>query len=230
MKGSVFMLKILVADDEATIREIVCLYLKKAGFQVFAAADGEAALQIETTKQPDLLLLDIMLPKYSGIELCQMITRDVPRIFLTAMSTENDKINGFSLGADDYITKPFSPRELVARVKAVLRRAGRLTEKSAISLPGMTLHIATQSVEIGDSVQPLTPKEFELLQLFLYSGGRLFSRQQILMNIWGYDYEGDERTVDTAIKRLRQKLAAADYTYIHTVRGSGYRFEAVKKC
>lgn len=224
------MLKILIADDEATIREIVALYLRKEGFTVFTAADGDAALEIETTQQPDLLLLDIMLPKHSGLELCELITRNVPRIFLTAMSTENDKIHGFSLGADDYITKPFSPRELVARVKAVLRRTGRMTEGMKIALPGLSVDTAAQSVIIDALVQQLTPKEFELLMLFIHNPNRIFSRQQLLTNIWGYDFAGDERTVDTAIKRLRHKLSSAPYHYIHTVRGQGYRFEAQKKC
>lgn len=224
------MIKILIADDEATIREIVSLYLRKEGYDVYTAADGEAALEIETSQQPDLLLLDIMLPKHSGLELCEMIKRSVPRIFLTALSTENDKITGFALGADDYITKPFSPRELVARVKAVLRRAGKLAESSEIKLPGLILNTETQTVTIESAVQQLTPTEFELLKLFIHNPNRIFSRQQLLTNVWGYDYDGDQRTVDTAIKRLRHKLSSAACNYIHTVRGQGYRFEVQQKC
>jgi two-component system response regulator ResD len=221
------MLKILVADDEATICEIVALYLKKAGFAVFVASDGEQALAIEMKEEPDLLILDVMLPKYTGLELCRMIKREVPRIFLTALSSENDKINGFSIGADDYITKPFSPRELVARVKAVLRRAG--LADAPLSSGALSLDIANQSAVLDGAPISLTPKECDLLKFFLQNKSRTFSREQLLTNIWGYDYAGDERAVDTTIKRLRQKLASEKFSYIHTVRGCGYKFEVQPK-
>lgn len=223
-------IKILVADDEPNICEVVQLYLKKEGFTVFTASDGEQALDIETQHRPDLLLLDVMLPKLSGWDICRSIERSVPVIFLTAKSAELDKMTGFSLGADDYVTKPFSPRELVARVKAVLRRSG-LLEDTGFSLKdsGLTVNPAQQSVMQDGHNITLSPKEFELL-LFLVRHPRIaFSREQLLTNVWGYDFDGDDRTVDATIKRLRQKINNEHFTYIHTVWGVGYKFEAVAK-
>lgn len=223
-------IKILIADDEPNICEVVQLYLEKEGFSVFAASDGEQALDIEAQHRPDLLLLDVMLPKISGWDICRSIERPVPVIFLTAKSAELDKITGFSLGADDYVTKPFSPRELVARVKAVLRRSG-LLEDTGLSLKdsGLTVNPAQQSVMQDGHTITLSPKEFELL-LFLVRHPRIaFSREQLLTNVWGYDFDGDDRTVDATIKRLRQKINSEHFTYIHTVWGVGYKFEAVAK-
>lgn len=220
-------MKILVADDEDTIREVISLYLKKEGFTVFEASDGEEALSIEETERPDLLLLDIMLPKLTGLEICQSIDRSVPIIFLTAKTAEQDKILGFSLGADDYITKPFSPREVVARVKAVMRRSGLTDDSFAVS--GLTVNNTEKSITICDKTFTLSPKEFELLIFFMRHPKQTFSRQQLLDNIWGYEFDGDERTVDAAIKRLRQKLLHEQYEYIHTIRGFGYRFEVLPK-
>lgn len=223
-------MKILIADDEATIREVVALYLEKEGFEVFAAADGEEALDLEVKERPDLLLLDIMLPKINGHEICRSIERKVPIIFITAKSAENDKIAGFSLGADDYITKPFSPREMVARVKAVLRRSGLLPDEAQpLKFPGLTVNPNDRTATVGGKTTALTPKEFELLRFLLRHPKQTFSREQLLNNIWGYDFDGDDRTVDAAIKRLRQKLAHPDYQYVHTARGLGYRFEVVGK-
>lgn len=219
-------MKILIADDEASIREVVALYLKKEGFSVLTASDGEEAFEIETNERPDLLILDIMLPKMTGLEVCQSIERSVPIIFLTAKTTENDKITGFSLGADDYITKPFSPRELVARTKAVLRRSGLFVESDAtLSAEGITIHPMTKSVNINNKEISLSPKEFELLSFLLRHPKQTFSRDQLLTNIWGYDYDGDGRAVDATIKRLRQKIQHPKYSYIHTIRGFGYKFE-----
>jgi DNA-binding response OmpR family regulator len=222
--------KILVADDEASIREVVQLYLEREGYTVHTAADGDTALEIEAETRPDLLILDIMLPGRSGWEICRSLTRRVPVIFLTAKSTEADKITGFSLGADDYVTKPFSPRELVARVKAVLRRSGLIfADGDELSFPGLTILPATQAaVKNGRSVS-LSPKEFDLL-LFLARHPRIvFSREQLLTNVWGYGFEGDDRTVDATVKRLRQKIADPDNTFIHTVWGTGYKFEVNPK-
>ncbi|CUH96450.1 putative transcriptional regulatory protein YclJ [Propionispora sp. 2/2-37] len=223
-------IKILVADDEVNICEVIQLYLEKEGFSVFAAHDGEQALLIETTKKPDLLLLDVMLPKMSGWDICRTVERQVPIIFLTAKSAESDKMTGFSLGADDYITKPFSPRELVARVKAVLRRSGLLqTSGSTLDFPGLIINPTTQTIEIDAQAATLTPKEFELL-LFLARHPKIaFSREQLLTNVWGYDFQGDDRTVDATIKRLRQKVNNDHYAYIHTVWGVGYKFEVNTK-
>lgn len=223
-------IKILVADDEPNICEVVELYLRQEGFDVYTAADGDAAMEVETEIQPDLVILDVMLPKMSGWEVCQAITRQVPVIFLTAKGTEPDKMTGFSLGADDYITKPFSPRELVARVKAVLRRSGLLYGDGAVlTYPGLTINVNGQMIECAGKTVPLSPKEFELL-LFLARHGRIaFSRDQLLTNIWGYDYCGDDRTVDATVKRLRQKISQGEYQYIHTIWGTGYKFEVVAK-
>jgi Response regulators consisting of a CheY-like receiver domain and a winged-helix DNA-binding domain len=223
-------IKILVADDEASIREVVQLYLEREGFTVYTAADGDAALDLEAAAQPDLLILDIMLPGRTGWEICRSLPRRVPVIFLTAKSTEADKITGFSLGADDYVTKPFSPRELVARVKAVLRRSGLIFgDGDDLSFPGLTIQPATQGVEKSGRSISLSPKEFDLL-IFLARHPRIvFSRDQLLTNVWGYGFEGDDRTVDATVKRLRQKIADAENTFIHTVWGTGYKFEVNAK-
>lgn len=221
-------MKILIAEDEQSIREVVTLYLEKEGYTVYAAADGEEALDMEARYRPDLLLLDIMLPKLSGLELYESIERQVPVIFLTAKSSENDKIAGFSLGADDYITKPFSPRELVARVKAVLRRSG-YDDSGVVRLDGLSINLGEKSVTVDTAKITLPPKEFELLAFFVRHPKQTFSREQLLMNVWGYDYDGDDRTVDATIKRLRQKLNHPRYTYIHTLRGFGYQFEVMDK-
>lgn len=222
-------MKILLADDEDTIREIITLYLEKAGFTVLAAADGETAMKLETQEQPDLLILDIMLPKMNGLDICRNISRSVPVIFLTAKTTENDKIAGFSLGADDYITKPFSPREVVARVKAVLRRSGFTMENDCFQTDGLSVNDREKTVTANGSNLTLPPKEFDLLIFFMRHPKQTFSRDQLLTNVWGYDFTGDDRTVDATIKRLRQKLINPHYNYIHTIRGFGYRFEVVKK-
>lgn len=223
-------IKILLADDEINICEVVRLYLEKEGFTVFSAYDGEQALDIESRELPDLLILDIMLPKISGWDLCRRIERRVPIIFLTAKGAEEDKITGFSLGADDYITKPFSPRELVARVKAVLRRSGLIaSEGILLKYPGLSISLATQSVHSEGRPVALTPKEFELLAFMARHPAIAFTRDQLLVNVWGYDFAGDDRTVDATIKRLRQKLGSLDNNCIHTVWGIGYKFEVLSK-
>ncbi|MDR3560007.1 MAG: response regulator transcription factor [Negativicutes bacterium] len=220
--------KILVADDEASILEVVQLYLEREGFTVYTAADGEQAMDLETEHQPDLLILDVMLPKHTGWEICRALPRKVPVIFLTAKSTESDKMTGFSLGADDYITKPFSPRELVARVRAVLRRSGLTCETTEVlSFSGLTINPSAQRVELDGTVVALSPKEFELLMFLARHQKVVFSREQLLTNVWGYGFEGDDRTVDATVKRLRQKIAVQDNPYIHTVWGIGYKFEVI---
>jgi two-component system response regulator ResD len=222
--------KILVADDEASIREVVQLYLEREGFTVHTAADGDAALDLDAATRPDLLILDIMLPGRSGWDICRALPRRVPVIFLTAKSTEADKITGFTLGADDYVTKPFSPRELVARVKAVLRRSGLIfADGDELAFPGLAIRPATQAVEKDGRTIALSPKEFDLL-LFLARHPRIvFSREQLLTNVWGYGFEGDDRTVDATVKRLRQKIADPANAFIHTVWGTGYKFEVNAK-
>lgn len=219
------MLKILIADDEASIVEVVQLYLAKENFEVFTAYDGNDALQIEETEQPDLLILDIMLPGLTGLELCKTIKRDVPVIFLTAKTTEYDKITGFSLGADDYITKPFSPKELVARVKAVLRRSNALFTETLLEFPGLTLNPLSTVIQCDNHPVVLSPKEFELLLFLIRHPAQVFSRDQLLTNVWGYDFDGDDRTVDATIRRLRRKLSGQAQYHIHTIWGKGYKFE-----
>ena len=221
-------MKILIADDEESIIEVVKIYLEKEGYSVLTALDGDTALKLEIAEKPDLLILDIMLPKMSGLELCRAIEREVPVIFLTAKTSEEDKIAGFALGADDYITKPFSPRELIARVKAVMRRSNLAGTDGIISVDGMSIDLNNKNVKIADALVTLTPKEFELLYFLLKHPKQTFSREKLLTNIWGYDFEGDERTVDAMIKRLRQKLLHPHYHYIQTSRGFGYKFEVLK--
>ena len=221
-------MKILIADDEESIIEVVKIYLEKEGYSVLTALDGDTALELEIAEKPDLLILDIMLPKMSGLELCRAIEREVPVIFLTAKTSEEDKIDGFALGADDYITKPFSPRELIARVKAVMRRSNLAGTDGIISVDGMSIDLNNKNVKIADALVTLTPKEFELLYFLLKHPKQTFSREKLLTNIWGYDFEGDERTVDATIKRLRQKLLHPHYHYIQTSRGFGYKFEVLK--
>ncbi|SFM18326.1 response regulator [Pelosinus propionicus] len=223
-------IKILVADDEPAICEVVKLYLEKEGFIVYTAEDGDIAIAIETKEQPDLLILDVMLPKLSGWDICQTIQRTVPVIFLTAKSAESDKITGFSLGADDYITKPFSPKELVARIKAVLRRSGLLQQNGVtLDFSELSINPSSQGVECNGQSASLSPKEFELLFFLARHPQIAFSREQLLTNVWGYDFDGDDRTVDATIKRLRQKLHNSNYSYIHTVWGIGYKFEVLSK-
>ena len=221
-------MKILIADDEESIIEVVKIYLEKEGYSVLTALDGDTAIELEIAEKPDLLILDIMLPKMSGLELCRAIEREVPVIFLTAKTSEEDKIAGFALGADDYITKPFSPRELIARVKAVMRRSNLAGTDGIISVDGMSIDLNNKNVKIADALVTLTPKEFELLYFLLKHPKQTFSREKLLTNIWGYDFEGDERTVDATIKRLRQKLLHPHYHYIQTSRGFGYKFEVLK--
>lgn len=223
-------IKILLADDEATIVEVIQLYLEREGFKVFTAFDGQTALAIEEEHRPDLLILDVMLPKRTGWEICAAVERKVPVIFLTAKSAEADKLTGFSLGADDYITKPFSPREVIARVKAVLRRSGLLVEAgTCIEFPELSIDLAAQTVTSGKASNQLSPKEFELLTFLARHAKMAFSREQLLINVWGYDFDGADRTVDATIKRLRQKIDNPKYCYIHTVWGVGYKFEVTAK-
>lgn len=222
------MAKILIADDEKDIRDIVTWYLTREGFEVFAAADGHAAMDFETSHLPDLLILDVMMPGLSGWEVAKTVQRNVPIIFLTALNEENDKIHGFKLGADDYIAKPFSPRELVARVQVILRRTGILAlPGNVFQFPPLSLESGTQRVMVNEQAIELSAREFELLYFLLRHPHTVFTRESLLVNLWGYDFEGDERTVDSTIKRIRKKLGIAG-DFIKTVRGSGYRFEVDK--
>ena len=227
--------KILVADDDEKIRELLEIYLTKEGFAVEQAADGAEAILKAQQMKPDLIVLDIMMPVLDGMEVCRQVRKfsQVPVIILTARTEDEDRIMGLELGADDYLAKPFNPRELVARVKAVLRRMAHSGEELAtrelvLSFAQLTInrqeYAATSS---GHTVQ-LTAKEMDLLWHLASHPGRVFSREQLLESIWGYEYFGDTRTVDTHIKRIRQKLEVKDDSGwdIKTVWGVGYKFEA----
>ncbi len=219
--------KILIADDESRIRKLVNDFLSKEGYEVIEAKDGQEALDKFYADKPDLLILDIMMPHFSGLEVCEEIretAKDVPIIILTAKDTEADELNGFSKGADEYIAKPFSPKILVARVNAILRRSNAVTEESVLVAGVITVDINAHTVVVDDKSLDLSVKEFELLCYFINNQGLALSREKILDNVWDYDYYGDARTVDTHVKKLRAKLGVFG-KYIHTIWGMGYKFE-----
>lgn len=223
---------ILVVDDEANIVELARLYLKQEGFRVESAGDGQTALERVATLKPALMILDLMLPKVDGWEVCRRVrasndsTRDLPIIMLTARDDDVDKIVGLELGADDYMTKPFNPRELVARVKAILRRSERP------SVPTPTIHIADLSIDaarrevrIGERLIELRAKEFECLRTLAENKGIVLTREKLLELAWGYDFAGQTRTVDVHVAHLRKKLAGSA-VQIDTVPGVGYKLIA----
>lgn len=225
--------KVLVVDDEPHIVELVKYNLTQAGYAVTSAYDGSDAVSKVKAERPDLIILDIMLPYVDGLEVCRQIRREsaVPIIMLTAKGGELERVVGLEIGADDYVTKPFSPRELVARVRAVLRRTA--AEPSATGADplrggGLALDPATHEVTLNGRPVELTTKEFDLLRLLLGHPNRVFTRDFLLEHIWGYDYYGSTRTVDMHISRLREKIEddPAAPTYIVTVRGVGYKFKA----
>jgi DNA-binding response OmpR family regulator len=224
--------KILVVDDEANLRNLVGSYLRAEDFEVIEAADGAGAVEAVRTRKPDLVILDVKMPGLDGIEALRQIRSfsDVYVVMLTARAEETDKVIGLSVGADDYLTKPFSPRELVARVKAVLRRAraGRLEAVEVLAFKGLVVDLARRSVERDSVSRELTALEFDLLATLAAQPGRVFSRRQLLEAVWGWDYVGDERVVDVHIRNLRRALDddASDPVLIGTVRGVGYRFVA----
>ena len=220
---------ILVVDDEIPVTDLIKYNLEKALYQVLVAHDGEAALQIARESNPDLILLDLMLPRIDGLDVCRELrkTSQVPIIMVTARGEEADRVIGLELGADDYLTKPFSMRELMARIKAVLRRNQPSAESQALlSGPqGLELDEESHSVSLGGSELPLTRLEYDLIHYLLLHQGQVLSREQLLSQAWGYDFVGDTRAVDSAIKRLRKKLQTQrpGTIFIETVRGFGYR-------
>ena len=224
---------VLVVDDEPHIVELVRYNLQQEGFTVSAARDGREALAHVDSDRPDLVVLDIMLPAIDGIEVCRQIRRTsrVPILMLTARGRELDRVAGLELGADDYVTKPFSPRELVARIRAILRRTGGapdLPDAEPLQADGLRLEPATHEVWLRGRPVDLTAKEFELLQLLMRHPNRVFTRDFLLEHLWGYDYFGSSRTVDMHISRLREKIEdnPATPTFIQTVRGVGYKLKA----
>lgn len=223
-------LKILVVDDDTNICELISLYLKKEGFDVDVAYDGEAALQKFKITSPDLIILDIMLPKIDGIRVCREIRAEsnVPIIMLTAKGETFDKVLGLEMGADDYIVKPFEAKELVARIKAVLRRYDTKTddEQKDVSFPGLYISISNYELRIGDKTVDVPPKELELLYFLASHPNKVFTREQLLEDVWDFDYYGDSRTVDVHVKRLREKLEGVNENWsLKTVWGVGYKFE-----
>jgi two-component system, OmpR family, alkaline phosphatase synthesis response regulator PhoP len=217
--------KILVVDDEHNIRDLALLYLEKEGFSVDAAADGIEAIARFQQVQPAMVILDVMMPGMDGFEVCRELRResDVPILMLTARSEDVDKIVGLEIGADDYMTKPFNPRELVARVKAILRRfEGGRKPQNAYSVANLFVDKARREVRIdGDTLQ-LRTKEFDLLVAFVENPGIALTRDQLLGSVWGYDYAGETRTVDVHVQHLRSKLMGAK-VQIETLRGVGYK-------
>jgi two-component system response regulator ResD len=224
--------KILVVDDEPNIREVVELYLRRDGHTVVSAADGEQALRLYRQTRPDLVVLDLVLPKVSGLEVCRRIQADerVPVVMLTARGEEEDRIVGLGIGADDYVVKPFSPRELAARVEAVLRRvnearAGSGGEKSMV-FGDLRIDPGAREVTIGDAPVTLTAREFDLLHHMASHPRRVFTRDHLMETVWGYAFAGDTSTVTVHIRRLREKIEddPARPRYLQTVWGVGYRF------
>ena len=223
--------KILVVDDDKKIVELVTLYLKKDGYHVLAAYDGRQALELARRKQPDLIVLDLMLPLVDGMDVCRTLRAEsqVPIVMLTGRSTDEDKLVGLDLGADDYMTKPFNPRELLARIRAVLRRTGGKEEPGSpeVHFGQIVVDFVRHEVRANDQVVNLTPTEFRLLEAMVKQPGRAFSRLELLEQAFGYDHEGFERTVDVHIMNLRKKVEPEPSRprYIVTVSGLGYRFE-----
>ena len=221
-------IKILVVDDESRMRKLVKDFLVRKGYDVLEAGDGEEALEVFYRERDiALIILDVMMPKLNGWEVCREVreTSKVPIIMLTAKGDESDELNGFELGADEYISKPFSPKILVARVEAILRRSGKAEEEeSLLEMGGIVVDKTAHQVTVDGKEIELSFKEFELLTFFMENAGIALSREKILNNVWNYDYFGDARTIDTHVKKLRSKMGEKG-DYIRTIWGMGYKFE-----
>ncbi|PKR84784.1 response regulator transcription factor [Heyndrickxia camelliae] len=221
------MTKIMVVDDDSHIRELIALFLKKEGLEVCEASDGVEALKMLETVKVELVVLDIMMPNMDGWQLCKELREyyDIPVLMLTAKGETAQKLKGFELGADDYLVKPFEPLELVVRVKALLKRY-HISLSQTIEIGNLKLNRKTFEASVGECSLTLPLKEFDLLFKLASYPGKTFSREQLIEEIWGYDYEGDERTVDVHIKRLREKFPEEEIGFkIKTIRGLGYRLE-----
>lgn len=218
------MTTLLLVDDEKNIIDLAKLYLENEGYKTHAARDGQAALEAFHAYKPDLVVLDVMLPVFDGYEVCRRIRREseTPIIMLTARDTDVDKIVGLELGADDYLTKPFNPRELVARVKAILRRAQPVFKTRQLSFGDLTVDLEKREVQSGGEPVNLRTKEFDCLAIFIQNPGIVLTRERLLELAWGYDFPGETRTVDVHIAHLRKKLARGQ-SHIETVTGVGYK-------
>ena len=221
--------QILIVEDEADIRELLRFNLEREGFSVLEAADGNEGLKLARQHMPDLMLLDVMLPGFDGFEVCRRLgaqseTANIPVLMLTARGEEMDRVVGLSLGADDYVVKPFSVRELMLRIRAVLRRGTRSSESPVLERHGIRLRPEAHTAEVQGQEMPLTATEFRLLEDLLRHAGAVRTREQLLIKVWGYSFEGYARTVDTHVRRLRAKLGGAA-AMLETVRGVGYRIK-----
>lgn len=222
--------KIMVVDDERNVVELVKFNLEKEGYEVVCAYNGFEAVEIAKSEKPDLIILDVMMPGQSGLEVCRILRKDskVPIIMATAKGEEIDKILGLELGADDYVTKPFSPRELIARAKAILRRtSSSVEERDEVKYGELSINLVKHEVKLKEKVIELKPKEFDLLRLLAVNAGKVYTRDFLLEELWGYDYLGDTRTVDVHMRRLRQKIEdePSNPKLLKTIHGIGYKFQ-----
>ncbi len=225
--------KILIVEDDPNLLEALKYNLKKESYAVVTAIDGEQALEVARRERPDLILLDIMLPKLSGFEVCRILRQEMtaPIVMLTAKADEIDKILGLEIGADDYVTKPFSVRELIARIRAMLRRSQIVVappaEDKVVKIGDLKIDLSRHQVSVREDIIDLKPMEFALLAFLAQNKGLVFTREQLLEKVWGYDYAGDTRTVDVHVRWLRQKIEnnPADPKYLITIRGTGYKLE-----
>ncbi len=222
--------KVLIADDDAHIAELIKLYFEKDGFTTVVADNGKKAVELFKSEAPSIVILDVMMPEMDGWQVCREIRRvsNIPIIMLTAKGETFDKVLGLELGADDYMVKPFEPKELIARVKAVLRRSDtkEATAEKEIVFPNLTINLSNYELKISGNIVEVPPKELELLYFLASNPNRVFTREQLLEEVWGFDYFGDSRTVDVHIKRLREKLEEVDSNWqLKTVWGVGYKFE-----
>ena len=223
---------IMICDDQQIIHETLRTYLASEGFDCISAYDGEQAISVFKENDPDLVILDIMMPRKNGMDVCREIRQEsrVPIIMLTAKSEEIDRVLGLELGADDYIVKPFEPKELLARVKAVLRRTSQSSDEArVVNVGDLSVSIDNYTVLVGGNRFEMPPKEIELLYFFVTHPNRVFTREQILSCVWGVDYYGDSRTIDVHVKRLRDRLGASKYWELETVWGVGYRMRINKE-
>ncbi len=221
------MVRILVIDDDPYIRDLIGLYIEREGFELVEASNGQEAMDLLDKLQMDLIVLDIMMPEMDGWEFCESVKTvyDIPIIMVTAKGEPQQRVKGFELGSDDYLVKPFEPRELIYRIKALLRRY-HINSSHFIQIDNVVIDRRTCGVQNGDRTLILPPKEFEVLFKLASSPGQIFTRDQLIEQIWGIDYQGDERTVDVHVKRVRDRMAKLEVAFkIATVRGLGYRLE-----